>query len=704
MCFNCFTEVVSMAARIEKPSGDGEKAIENGEKNVLLKKIIVNKLNLLNFFDKGIHCHMDQRGEKGDLTVNLKPLPSFGKYLVCLWPEELAGDADPATYRMKNISIPDTSSDINIVPEIRRLTSKGFCVRLPDQCEIKNHSFGDNSMFSDMKVRINQNNVSVACDIAELKDNTLAVSLSADSLFYFSHFDSSLKVNVAFVKEGEILFTGQYMIKKREDMHDKHQITLKPESQMINRFPPKKFRSNRENLKPSPDVIFTHPFTGRQITMVVRDLSGSGFSVNSGNDESLLLTGMVIRNMRLSFAGVFTLSCSAQVVHRRAEPAIRDNSSADAGQLDENRTLVYGFALIDMPLTDHLKLQSIMQQCENNHFKVCNSLNPDELWHFFFETGFIYSKKYRSFIENKDLIRDTYIKLYSQKLDIARHFTYLEKGEILGHLSMLRFYENAWLIHHHAALKKSNIKAGLAVLNQVAKFSYNSIWLETCHMRYMFCYFRPENAFPDYFFNGFAERLNDKNGCSTDPFAYYSFKKPAEGGQNLPQGWKIGNSTPLDLEDLRSYYMKKSGGLMIDALDLSPDSTSPTELESAYQKAGLTREKHLLSLRYHGDLAAVILVNIADIAINMSDLTSSLTMMVLREDLLTRDILNTALMKLSAYFTQKRFPVLLYPLSYAKDQAIPFKKTYILWILATRYSDHYFEYLDHINMLGSGKH
>ncbi|MFA6013187.1 MAG: hypothetical protein WC799_24575, partial [Desulfobacteraceae bacterium] len=139
-----------MAVRIEKPSPQtseaGEKTSENGEKNVLLKKSIVNKLNFLNFFDKGLQCQLDQLGEKGDMTVNLKPLPSFGKYLVCLWPEELVFEADTSEYRMKNISIPDTASDINIVPEIKCLTSKGFCIRLPDQCEIKSHSVGDNSM------------------------------------------------------------------------------------------------------------------------------------------------------------------------------------------------------------------------------------------------------------------------------------------------------------------------------------------------------------------------------------------------------------------------------------------------------------------------------------------------------------------------------------------------------------------------------
>lgn len=684
--------IFHMAASTREPSA--KKPCGNGEKNVLSRKSIINRLNFLNFTDQRIQCHMDPEDGEGDVTVNLKPLPSFGNYLVCLWPEERVRDADPAACRMKKISIPDAGENICIAPDIRRLTRKGLCVRLPDPCDVCVETRGEHPLFRDLKVRINHNGMSMTGDIVRLGDDFLSIILPDPSSEGVPDFEVRGTVPIAFVKDGEILFMGRFIVLTIEIQNKKTLITLKPESQIINRFPPKKHRSSRHRLTPSPDAVFTHPFTGRQLTLPVQDLSGSGFSVRSEGEEAMLLPGMTLRNMRLSFAGVFSLSCCVQAVHRKEETAVQTT----------DRAIIYGFALVDMPLTDHLKLQTIMHQCEDTHSKVCHSLNPEELWRFFFETGFIYSRKYQSFMENKALIRDTYTKLYSRNPDIARHFTYQEKGGILGHLSMLRFYSNAWLIHHHAALKKSSVKAGLSVLNQVARFSYNSLWLDACRMRYMFCYFRPENPFPNYFFNGFAENLNDRKGCSTDAFAYHSYRKPADGGGSLPPSWKIGPCTTLDLSDLSRHYEKKSGGLMIEALDLSPDSTPSPELEKAYQDAGLTREKHLFSLRFEGDLTAVILVNIADIAINMSDLTSSVTVLVLKENLVRREILTTVLSTVSDLFTRKRFPVLLYPAAYAEKQAIAFQKTYTLWILDTRYSDHYFDYLEQVNRQAPGHH
>jgi hypothetical protein len=678
---------------------DGNHDPGKDGKRVISRKSLVNKLNYLNFLDKGIHCNVIRKGGESETTVKLKPMPSFGNYLVCLWPDSLTVDPEKAICRMEEISIPDASAAISIIPEIRRMTSKGLCIRIPERCEVNEISHESNRLFNDMKVRINQNNLSVTADIVELKGNILTVELGSKASEEFFGYDTASKVNIAFVKDGEILFTGKYLIRKQDMLSSRILITLEPESQSISRFPPKKFRSGRQTLKPSPDAVFIHPFNGRHVSMGVRDLSGSGFSVNSGSDESLLLTGMVIKDMKLSFAGAFELSCSAQVVHRGEEPL---NGEEGPGK---EKTIIYGFALIDMPISDHLKLQSIIHQCEDSHSKVCNSLDPEELWQFFFETGFIYSRKYLSFTENKNSIRDTYTKLYTHSPDIARHFTYQEKGRILGHLSMLRFYENAWLIHHHAALKKSNIKAGLSVLNQVARFSYNSIWLDTCHMKYIFCYFRPENAFPNFFFNGFTEKVADRNVSSTDAFAYSSYRKPSDGSHPLPQNWKIGRCTLLDLEDLRAFYNKKSGGgLLIDALDLSPELKPSGDLENIYQESGLTRKRHLLSLRHNGELAAVILINIADMAINMSDLTSSVSMMVIDEKRVTRDIVNAAFNNVSQFFERKRFPVLIYPKSFADSQSIAYQKTYILWILATRYSDHYFDYLDQVNALGAGKH
>jgi len=652
------------------------------------RKSLVNRINFLNFTDQKIQCVLGRK-EGGDMILHLSPLPSFGQYMVCLWPDELSRETEPASLKMKTISIPAMGGDIPIRPDIRRLTNKGVCVRLPDPVDLGSRGRVKNNPYPDMRARFTHQGRLVTARINGLTDRRLSLILSNISTGEAPDLKPGDRIEPALVRDGEILFSGPYIIERFEKENREPALWLRPENLIAPRFPAKKFRSTRHKLKPSPDAVFTHPLTGCRLALTVTDLSGSGFSVWSEEEEALLPTGLQVQDIQLSFAGVFTLSCHAQVVHRR-----------EVGERRGKRPgFLYGFAFVDMPLSDHLKLQRIIHQCQSSHSKVCTRLNPEDLWRFFFETGFIYSRKYHAFTENRGLIQDTYSKLYSQSPDISRHFTCQENGGILGHLSMLRFYENAWLIHHHAALKKAGVRAGLSVLNQVAAFAYNSLWLDACHMRYMFCYFRQENPFPHYFFQGFADRLNNRKGCSTDPFAYLSYRKPAEPEQPLPPSWKTGPCTALDLADLRFFYEKSSDGLMLEALDLTEDRAFANSLGPVYRDSGLTREKHLYSLRHNGDLVAVILVNIADIAINMSDLTSSVTVMVLKPAPFTRDILNRTLGSLSHLFSRKRFPVLLYPADFADHQAIVYQKTYTLWILDTGYSDDYFAYLDQVNTM-----
>lgn len=657
-------------------------------RDVVSRKSLVNRINFLNFTDQKIQCVLERK-EGGDMILHLSPLPSFGQYMVCLWPDGLSREAEPGSFKMKTISIPTVGGDIPIIPDIRRLTNKGVCVRLPDPVNLGDDRLRKKNPYPDMRARFTHRGRLVTARIGSLTDRCLSLVFSGHSPGEIPDFHPGDNVVPALVRDGEILFTQPYIIDRFEQGSAESVLDLHSENLMAPRYPSRKYRSSRHKLKPSPDAVFTHPLTGSGLALTVTDLSGSGFSVWSEGEEALLPIGLLVEEIQLSFAGVFSLACHAQVVHRR-----------ETGERKGKRPgYLYGFAFVDMPLSDHLKLQSIMHQCQSRHSKVCTRLNPEDLWRFFFETGFIYSRKYHAFTENRMMIQDTYSKLYSQNPQISRHFTCQEQGRILGHLSMLRFYENAWLIHHHAALKKAGARAGLSVLNQVAAFAYNSLWLEACHMRYMFCYFRPENPFPHYFFQGFADRLNDRQGCSTDAFAYLSYRKPVKPEQPLPSSWKTGPCTALDLSDLRMFYEKESGGLMLQALDLTEDRAFANSLGQVYRDSGLTREKHLFSLRHHGDLVAVIVVNIADIAINMSDLTSSVTVMVLKPSLYSRDLLNRTLGSLSPLFTRKRFPVLLYPAVFADHQAIPYQKTYTLWILDTQYSDHYFAYLDQVNTL-----
>lgn len=653
------------------------------------RKKLINQINLTHFQGRSVTCRIDHNGRSKTFVIPVNPRPVFGSHFVGLWPDDQKQDS-VKTYSIKAISIPCGKDTIDFIPDVRSISPKGFCIDLPEGGRKTPNPYRRDTtvLYDQICVRIHNGEISALATLVTIEHNTLTLHLATTDQDEVPVFTLEDPLNLAFIKNGSILFTGQFIPVNMMFMPDRLEIILRPTYQVIHRFPPKKFRSPRHILEPAPDADFISPFHGEFVSLAVHDISGSGFSVIHERSNSGLLTGMILNDLELNFSGAFSITCSAQMVHRSV---IRSD--------DGKQKAICGFAFIDMTLDDHLRLSRLLHRKSNPNIRICNRENENDLWSFFFETGFIYAQKYRHFLENKDRIKATYRKLYSNIPVIARHFIYKKKGQIVGHLSMLRLYRDSWLIHHHAALRRSSVKAGLDVLNHLAWFCYNSMWLEACHMRYMMCYFRPENTFPEFFFNGFAERLNDPAGCSTDIFAYTTYRGHTSIPPELPEGFRVSTSSAEDLETLKTFYMNQSGGLLIDSLDLSPDYVDDGELTQKYRDAGLSKKRFVFSLKKNQTLKAVLLVNITDVAINMSDLTNCITLFVVDPTDLTRENIQMVFGHLAPYFEQSHFPVMLYPLSFAEKIDFNYEKRYILWILSTKYSDHYFQFLDEVNAL-----
>jgi hypothetical protein len=131
---------------------------------------------------------------------------------------------------------------------------------------------------------------------------------------------------------------------------------------------------------------------------------------------------------------------------------------------------------------------------------------------------------------------------------------------------------------------------------------------------------------------------------------------------------------------------------MLNALDLEPDMADNDELAKEYKKLGFTKERLLFSLKKKKRVKAIIIVNISDIGLNLSFLTNSFKVIVIDSDDLPKEILYKALSLIHNQTGQDNMPVLLYPISFADNQLIPYEKVYNLWILNTQYSDGYFKY------------
>ncbi len=134
----------------------------------------------------------------------------------------------------------------------------------------------------------------------------------------------------------------------------------------------------------------------------------------------------------------------------------------------------------------------------------------------------------------------------------------------------------------------------------------------------------------------------------------------------------------------------------MSALDLEPEMADLDELVKEYQKLGFKREKLLFSIKMNKMLKAIVLVNISDIGLNLSDLTNGIKVIVLDSDDLSRGVLYWMLSLVTEKTGQENTAILLFPAAYAEQKVIPFEKIYNLWVSKTQNSDEYFRYIDRL--------
>ncbi len=659
-----------------------ERGGDNGKS--VTRRQLVNKLNFINFQDESIIAHFRHTKYDNSLSLKLKPLPCAGEQLDCRWV-----DAPPLApllnnYAFDHLLIPDGKKPLLARPKLLKNSGEEVSFKLPLTCrefrlrKIKRHPV------TGIRAQFTQNSAVFHGLLMDFTPVALRVEGNEDAPQTFSWINPDISVDLHLYDGDRLIYSGECSIIRSTIRTTTRTFVLSPVNSSIRRYRPKKYRTRRYQLVPAPSVVFRHPLTASTINLKAIDLSGAGVAVEENEEDSVLMPGMIIPELELALAHGFSITCTAQVLSRNVIQ--REDGSGDVR---------CGLTILDMNIHEHVRLLSLLHQVGNSHSYVCNNVDMDSLWDFFFETGFIYPEKYAYFQSRKDEIKKTYARLYEETPHIARHFIYQDRGAILGHMAMVRFFENSWLIHHHAARKTVSLKAGLTVLTQITQ-SLNELHnLYFAHLNYVYCYFRPANKFPNRVFGGFARQLDNPTGCSLDEFAYLHYQKADEDHCSpMPDGWELaGNASTSDLAELGSFYGFASGGLMIDAFDLSPDKACQRELEEEYRRLGFVKKRSLHPLFHDGSLKALAISNVTDAGFNMANLTNCATLMVLDETM-PRQVLDASLAQLAQLYEGQEMPVLIYPRSYAEQHSISYEKVYMLWILNLRHLDDLFKYYD----------
>ena len=658
-------------------------SIENQEIDKKVAKAqLINKLNFINFQDGAILINLKHGRYDKEISLKATPQPCNSDLVECLWVDNKNIGKIIPSYEFRNILIPNGQKLLKVVPDLLRMDEEGISFHLPESgTEITCRKVRRYAC-QGICAQLIQNSSVFSGTLMDFNGYSFNVKLKAVPPQTFEWLNPVHSANIILSDGAVTIFSGECKIIRYFQGPNTGNYILEPLRQEITRFKQKEYRSERYELTPSPNISFQHPFTKRRVDLKVVDLSGSGFSVEEDERRTALMPGMILPELSLHFSDNRKIKCSAQVVFRK--PVMESNG---------DRWIKSGVALLDMDVQDHLKLISLLHQTKNKNSYICNHVDLDALWDFFFETGFIYPDKYAVIQKNKKQIKETYVKIYTRNPHIARHFIYQDKGTIYGHMAMIRFYENAWMIHHHAARKSSANKAGLIVLDQIGRMINDSHRLYSLHMDYMICYYRPDNKFPSRVFGGAVKSIKDRKGCSLDGFACFQFNNRLRTTPDLPDSWRISESRPEDLQELADFYEHTSGGLMLEAIDLKPEKMNCNDLSNEYRQLGLSRERHLYSLKKNGQLKAVLLANLSDIGLNLSDITNCVKVFVTNKAEFSAGILQAAISKVADITGKEDFPALLYPAAFAEEQKISCEKTYNLWVCSLQYSDPYFRYL-----------
>jgi hypothetical protein len=651
------------------------KAVETAPK--LSRPDLTNLINHSHFTDGFVHVLMAHPQYKETIMLRAFPQPCMGTTVTCVWRDDACAGLSMQKLDFLYLVIDDGRSLIMVPGTVKETTQEHVVIDLPETSFALRERRARRYACREIEAELLQNGFHAKGRLVDFSPLGFRIRVTPEPFCSFRWLNSEETAMVELKGDGKLLFSGSCRFVRQAGRNGEREIVLSPLDHEIRRFKKKKCRNLRQRLNPPPRMVFTHPFLGRKGDLEIADISTSGFSVYEESDDPILLPGIIIPDVMINFAGFMKMNCSVQVIY---------------SILTERGSYRCGLAILDMDIHAYSGLTHMLTNALDPHANVSSDVNMDALWEFFFETGFIYPKKYRIIQHQRAKFKETYKKLYQDNPEVARHFTYQKNGRIFGHISMVRAYDRAWMIHHHAAKTMKNRRTGFMVLKLIMHYLNDMHRLPSANMDYAMCYFRPDNKFPDRVFGGFTRELKEPHGCSLDLFAYLPYPHLSM-GPRLPEGWELNPSSDLDLWEYERIYRDQSDGLLLEALGLVPPVTGQDSLEAAYNRIGLIRKCRLFSLRHEGELHAVLVANQSDLGFNLSELLNGIKVLAAKPEALPWNVLSVAIAQVTSDYQLERVPILFYPTRYVEGKDVPFEKYYQLWILNVQWGNEYLEYV-----------
>lgn len=637
------------------------------------KKKLTNTINYIHFLGGHIFVLLRHPLYEEGILVKAHPEPCLGEELTCHWDKTYAG-YNLERYHFQYLIISHDQSFIAVPARLLSADSDGITLQLPEHSHVISKRQYPRFACRDVKAELWQNGFQAEGELIDFSPQAFRIRVqpAPPSSFHWFNYEAPSTIRLSNGKD--IFFSGNCSCIHQKQNGRSREIVLAPTQEQIKRFHARVLRNPRRQPATPLYAIFEHPFVKKKVQREIFDISTSGFSICEKTDEGVLMPGMIIPDTNIAYAGILKIRCKTQVIYRKEEDA----------------RVRFGMAILDMDLTNYNSLTQLLNNISGAGRGMTNEIDLDELWELFFDTDFIYPGKYKHIQAFREDFQETYRKLYEDAPEIAKHFSYQKNGRIYSHISMLRAYERAWMIHHHAARAMGGRHTGFIVLKQLIYYLNDVRRLPSANMDYVLCYFRPENKFTDRLYTGFAKEQGNPRLCSLDLFSYLTYRTENRTAPLLG-GWSLRECSASDLWEWEQFYKHHSGGLLGDVLNLGR-RYHEEHLEKAYAKMGFTRKWKAFALKSVGDLKAVVIAEESDAAINLSDLLNGFKVLVMDPNI-PPEIIFAAVGELAKNHPVESVPFMIYPTDYAQNQGLNCEKQYYLWILDLQHGNEYLKYL-----------
>jgi hypothetical protein len=643
---------------------------------VIKQKELIQTLHYLHFSNAPVLVLFTDPIHEEDFLIQSHLESCTAGEIRCRWPQEAIPVPDDVW--VQDLIVDDGLSLVLLPIRVIDLYEDGFSAAIPEEGRLLGKRRVRRHVCRGIDVVLIQNGFVARGELIDFSPMAFRVRVHPDINSSFIWMITDSQCAISLYANEKILFSGPCRCIRQNGGLSEKELVFSPIGKEIRRFQKRKTRIPRLRITPPLLANFTHPFIQKPIQRDIHNLSFAGFAVEEKADESLLMPGMIIPGLEIGYAGVLKMTCDAQVIYRR--------------KMGKGRVR-YGLAILDMDFRAYRQLSHIMvhagdpQACFSSHVQL------DNLWEFLFDTGFIYPKKYHMLQSFREEFKETYRRLYQEDQEIEAHFTYEKNGRIYGHVSIIRAYQRALMIHHLAARPLSGKRMGLFVLKNLHRFCEGLVRYPSSRMDHLIVYFRPENYFPNLLFGGFSRDLGNPRACSLDLFAYMSH--PTDRPHDpFPQGWRLTDFETSHLPELERFYRNSSGGLLLDVLRLGQTDDGNETLEEVYRRHGFLRQLRTYALLKEQSLKAVLVVNHSSPGLNLSEFLNNIKVIVTDPAGLPWKVLISALARLTPEFKTEIVPLLIYPANYPSEKGLKVDRQYQLWIIDAQYGKEYLDYME----------